>query len=128
VAARRVHEELERVERARRRRRSLLLGDRGAHDDVALLERGTQSRELLLLELVLVRQRLDLLLLDETALGGLLEQALGRREVVQMNRVAQLNPFRLVVGPAWASGLLGSGQRSVPVGAYRDSPVSRSDL
>jgi len=44
---------------------------------------------------VLVRQRFDLLLLDETALGGLFEQALGRRQVMQMNRVAQLNPFPL---------------------------------
>ena len=75
-------------------RRGLLLGGRGAHDDVALLERGAQGSELLVLELVLVRQRLDLLLLDEAALGGLLEQALGRREVMQVNRVAQLNPFR----------------------------------
>ncbi|HEY0345823.1 MAG TPA: hypothetical protein VGC59_14310 [Solirubrobacteraceae bacterium] len=48
---------------------------------------------------MLVRQRLDLLLLDEAALGGLLEQALGRREVMQMNRVAQLNPFPLWTGP-----------------------------
>jgi hypothetical protein len=73
---------------------------------------------------VLVRQRLDLLLLDETALGGLLEQALGRREVVQMNRVAQLNPLRLVVGPAWASGLPGAGCAA----GYRETPFSRSDL
>jgi len=39
---------------------------------------------------VLVGQRLNVLLLDETALGGLLEQALDRREVVQVNGVAQL--------------------------------------
>ena len=98
-----VHEELERVERARRRRRGLLLGGRGAHDDVALLERGAQGSELLVLELVLVRQRLDLLLLDEAALGGLLEQALGRREVVQVNRVGQFNPFLSRSGPSWAT-------------------------
>jgi len=43
---------------------------------------------------LIVGQRLDLLLLDEAALGGLLEQALDRREVVQVNRVAQcLIPF-----------------------------------
>jgi hypothetical protein len=39
---------------------------------------------------VLVRERLDVLLLDETALGGLLEQALGGREVVQVNGLVQL--------------------------------------
>jgi hypothetical protein len=99
VPARCIHEELERVEGARRRGGGLLLGCRSPHDDVALLERGTECRELLFLELVLVGQRLDLLLLDEAALGGLLEQALGRREVVQMNRVAQLNPFPLWAGP-----------------------------
>jgi hypothetical protein len=43
---------------------------------------------------VLVGQRLDVLLLDEAALGGLLEQALDRREVVQVNRVAQCCSFR----------------------------------
>jgi hypothetical protein len=42
---------------------------------------------------VLVGQRLELPLLDETALGGLLEQALGRRQVVQMNSLAQLSAF-----------------------------------
>jgi len=98
-----VHEQLERVERPRGRPTgdggSLLLGGRGAHDDVTLLERGAERGDLVVAELVLVRERLDLLLLDETALGGLLEQALCRREVVQMNRVAQLNPFPVVVGP-----------------------------
>jgi hypothetical protein len=92
VPARRVHEQLERVERARRgcgrQRPRLLLGL--AHDDVALLERGAQSREVVLGQLVLVRERLDVLLLDETALGGLLEQALGGREVVQVNGLVQL--------------------------------------
>jgi hypothetical protein len=39
---------------------------------------------------VLVRERLKVLLLDEAALGGLLEQALGGREIVQVNGVAQL--------------------------------------
>jgi hypothetical protein len=43
---------------------------------------------------VLVGQRLELPLLDETALGGLLEQALDRREVVQMNRLVQCCSFR----------------------------------
>jgi hypothetical protein len=43
---------------------------------------------------VLVGESLNVLLLDETALGGLLEQALDRREVVQMNRVAQCCSFR----------------------------------
>jgi hypothetical protein len=42
---------------------------------------------------VLVGERLDLLLVDEAALGGLLEQALGGAEVVQMYGVAQLIPF-----------------------------------
>jgi hypothetical protein len=125
VPAGSVHEELERIERARRRRRSLLLGDGGAHDDVALLERDAQGSELLVLELVLVRQRLDLLLLDEAALGGLLEQALGRREIMQVNRVAQLNPFRFRwVGPAGA-GLSGAG---LAVRVYRETPISLSDL
>jgi hypothetical protein len=50
---------------------------------------------------VLVGERLDVLLLDEAALGGLLEQALDRREVVQVNRVAQLVvPF----ARWWAAG------------------------
>jgi hypothetical protein len=43
---------------------------------------------------VFVGESLNVLLLDETALGGLLEQALYRREVVQMNRVAQCCSFR----------------------------------
>jgi hypothetical protein len=93
VATRGVHEELERVECAGRAGRGLG-AHLGAHDDVALLERGPQRGELLLGELVLVGEGLDLLLLDESAVGGLLDQALGRREVVQVNRVAQWNPFR----------------------------------
>jgi hypothetical protein len=39
---------------------------------------------------VLVGEGLELLLLDETALGGLLDEALGRRQIVQM-RVSQWN-------------------------------------
>jgi hypothetical protein len=92
VAPRRVHEELQRVERARDRRGrdpARLLGRLVAHDDVALFERGTQTGDVVLGQLVLVGESLDVLLLDETALGGLLEQALDRREVVQVNRVAQ---------------------------------------
>ena len=53
-----------------------------------------QRRELVLAELVFVGKRRELLLVDESALGGLLDEALGRREVVQVNRVAQWNPFR----------------------------------
>jgi hypothetical protein len=113
-----VHEELERVERPRGRRRGLLLGCRGAHDDVALLERSAERGDLVVAQLVLVRQRLDLLLLDEAALGGLLEQALGRREVVQMNRVAQLNPFPVVVGPLWATASSGQAARFDPRDAF----------
>jgi hypothetical protein len=95
-----VHEELQRVERARDRcgcdRARRLLRRLVAHDDVALLERGTQTGDVVLGQLVLVGESLNVLLLDETALGGLLEQALDRREVMQMNRVAQcLVPFGL---------------------------------
>ena len=53
-----------------------------------------RSAGVVLGELVLVGKRRELLLVDEAALGGLLNEALGRREVVQMNRVAQWNPFR----------------------------------
>jgi hypothetical protein len=92
VPARRVHEELQRVQRAGDRcgcdRAGRLLG-RVAHDHVALLERGTQAGDVVLGQLVLVGESLNVLFLDETALGGLLEQALDRREVVQVNRVAQ---------------------------------------
>jgi len=97
VAARRVHEELQRVERARDRRgcdRARLLGRLVAHDHVALFERGAQAGEVVLGQLVFVGERLDVLLLDEAALGGLLEQTLDRREVVQVNRVAQCCSFR----------------------------------
>jgi hypothetical protein len=90
----------------------------GAHEHVALFERGAQRGQLVLLELVLVGERLELLLLDEAALGGLLEQALGRREVMQMNRFAQLNPFlsgRAAVAP-WP-------RRPRRAGISRDLPV-----
>jgi hypothetical protein len=128
VPAGSVHEELERVERARRRGCCLLLGDSGAHHDVALFERGAQGRELLFLELVLVRQRLDLLLLDEAALGGLLEQALGRRQIMQVNRVAQLNPFRFVVGPlSCRPASRGAGLRGIRLRSAR-RPNSLVDL
>jgi hypothetical protein len=110
VAAGSVHEELERVQRAPRRGdgaglRRLL----GAHDDVALFERGLQRLELFLGELVLVREGLELLLLDEAALGGLLDQALGRRKIVQVNRVAQFKSLSVVVGPNAVRPPRGSG-------------------
>ena len=98
----------------------------GANDDVALLERGAQRRQLVLGELVLVREGLELLFLDETALCGLLDEALGRREVVQVNRVAQLNPFRFRCGAGLgipASGesgcAAGTARRPIPVLTYR---------
>jgi hypothetical protein len=97
VTARCVHEELQRVERARDRcgcDRARLLGCLLAYDDVALFERGAETGDVVLGQLVLVGESLNVLLLDETALGGLLEQALDRREVVQMNRVAQCCSFR----------------------------------
>jgi hypothetical protein len=103
VAARCVHEELQRVECAGDRggrNRARLLGRLVAHDDVALLERGAEAGEVVLAQLVLVGKRLNVLLLDEAALGSLLEQTLGRREVVQMNRVAQCCSFR----SWWAAG------------------------
>jgi hypothetical protein len=64
-----------------------------------------QRRQLVLGELVLVGERLELLLLDEAALGGLLDQALGGSEVVQMYGVAQLNPFPVGVWPPGTCGL-----------------------
>src|ERR1700745_4332573 len=48
----------------------------GADDDVALVELGVERRELVLGQLVLVGERLELPLLDEAAVGGLLDQAL----------------------------------------------------
>jgi hypothetical protein len=104
VTARGVHEQLERIERARHRRRcdrAGLLGSLVAHDDIALFERNAKAGEVVLGQLVLVGERLNVLLLDEAALGGLLEQSLDRREVMQMNRVAQCYSFR----SWWAAGL-----------------------
>jgi hypothetical protein len=92
-----VHEELQRVECARDRcgcNRARLLGRLLAYDDVALFERGAESGDVVLGQLVLVGESLNVLLLDEAALGGLLEQALGRREIVQVNGVAQCCSFR----------------------------------
>jgi hypothetical protein len=96
VAAGRVHEELEGIEGAARRGRqgAGLRGGVGAHDDVALVERSPERGEVVLAELVLVGERREVFFVDESALGGLLDEALGRREVVQVNRVAQWNPFR----------------------------------
>jgi len=97
VAARRVHEELQWVKCARDRcgcDRARLLRRLLAHDDVALFERGAETGDVVLGQLVLVGESLNVLLLDETALGGLFEQALDRREIVQMNRVAQCCSFR----------------------------------
>jgi len=42
---------------------------------------------------VLVGERLQLALVDMAALRGLLDQALGRREIMQMNCVVQWNPL-----------------------------------
>jgi hypothetical protein len=97
VAARCVHEELQRVERARDRcgcDRTHLLRRLLAYDNVALFERGAETGDVVLGQLVLVGESLNVLFLDETALGGLLDQALDRREVVQVNGVAQCYSFR----------------------------------
>jgi hypothetical protein len=96
----------------------------GAHDDVALLERGAQRRDVLLGELVLVGEGLELLLLDETALGGLLDKALGRRQVMQMNRVAQLNPFPSMSGPPASAASLADGAADF----WPRVPMPASDL
>jgi len=117
VAARCVHEELQRVEGARDGRGCdlpSLFGRLVAHHDIALLERAAKAGEVVLGQLVLVGERLNFLLLDETALGGLLEQSLDRREVVQMNRVAQCYSFR----SWWAAGL-------APGRPSTDSPCCR---
>jgi hypothetical protein len=109
VPARRIHEQLQRVQRAGDRRgcdRARLLRRLFAHDDVALFERGTQTGEVVLGQLVLVGKSLNVLLLNETALGGLLEQALDRREIVQVNRFVQF------VVPFGREGLLDSAPRA----------------
>jgi hypothetical protein len=51
-----------------------LTRDRRDDLDVALLELGTQSRELLVVELVLVGERIQRLLVDCPAVLGLLEE------------------------------------------------------
>jgi hypothetical protein len=108
VPARRVHEQLQRVERARDRCGcdwARLLRRLFAYDDIALFERGAETGDVVLGQLVLVGESLNVLLLDKTALGGLLEQALDRREVVQVNRVAQcLIPFARGGLPVWRPG------------------------
>jgi len=99
VPARRVHEELERVERSGGG------GDRnfgrgGPDDHVALVEGDVERRDLLVGQLVLVGERLEVLLLDEAAVGGLLDQALGGGQIVQV-RISQWNlPLSSVVGAA----------------------------
>jgi hypothetical protein len=77
------------------RDRARLFGSLVAHDDIALFERGAECRDVVLGQLVLVRQSLNVLLLDESALGGLLEQTLGRGEVVQVNGLVQFNVLSL---------------------------------
>jgi hypothetical protein len=111
VPAGRVHEQLQGIERAARRARhgAGLRGGVGAHDDVALVERGAQRSEIVLAELVLVGKRRELLLVNEAAFGGLLDEALGRREVVQVNRVAQWNPFRRGGAACGAASLASDG-------------------
>jgi hypothetical protein len=125
VAAGRVHEELQGIEGAARRGRqgAGLRGGIGAHDDVALVERGLQRGEVVLAELVLVGKRRELLFVDETALGGLLDEALGRREVVQVNRVAQWNPFRRGGAACGAASLASGG-----AGVTRDWSVALCEL
>ena len=104
VPSRGVHEELERVEGAGRGGPGLCGGRSGAHDHVALLERRAEPGHLVVGHLVLVGQRLELPLLDETALGGLLEQALGRHQIVQMARLVQRRAFPWGRA-AWTRGL-----------------------
>jgi hypothetical protein len=124
VTARCVHEELQRVERARDRcgcDRTRLLRRLLAYDDVALFERGAETGDVVLGQLVLVGESLNVLLLDETALGGLLEQALNRREVVQMNRVAQCCSFRSwwAAGFRRPGGLMGNPRGAATRMSYR---------
>jgi hypothetical protein len=120
VPAGRVHEQLERVERARRSRRGLRR-DGGADGHVALVECDLERRDLVLGQLVLVGERLELFLLDKTALGSLLDEALGRCQIVQM-RVSQWDRPLSVLGSRAARGPRGPGAgrardfRSAPVG------------
>jgi hypothetical protein len=62
-----------------------------------------QRRDFFLGELVLVGEGLELLFLDEAALGGLLDEALGRSQIVQM-RLSQWNLPLSVVGTAPLAG------------------------
>jgi hypothetical protein len=62
-----------------------------------------QRADLVLVQLVLVGERLQLALVNVAALGGLLDQALGRRQIVQVNRLVQCNPFLARVGPLTAA-------------------------
>jgi hypothetical protein len=101
-----------------------LWGRLGAQDDVALLERGPERGQLVIGQLMLIGERLELLFLDKTALGGLLDQALGRREIVQVNRVGQFNPS---LG-SWRGRLVAASfdvRARVPP---RDSQTPRSKL
>ena len=95
----------------------------GAQDNIALLERGPERGQLVFGQLVLVGERLELLLLDESALGCLLDQALGRREIVQVNRVAQFNPSLGRGGAACAASF--DVRARVPP---RDGRTPRSEL
>ena len=58
-----------------------------------------ERSNLLLGQLVLVGEGFELLLFDEAALGGLLDEALGRRQIVQM-RLSQWNLPLSVEGTA----------------------------
>jgi len=76
-----------------------------------------ERSNLLLGQLVLVGEGFELLLLDETALGGLLDEALGRRQIVQM-RLSQWNLPLSVVGTAPLAGP-GAPARGMPATAGR---------
>jgi len=72
---------------------------------------------------VLVGERLQLPLVDGTALRGLLDEALGRRQIMQVNRLVQLSPFLGRMGrfeaaaPGWSAR-----------GLRRDEPSAFTDL
>jgi hypothetical protein len=120
VAAGRVHEELQRVERPGRRRSGLGGRNGGADDDVALVEGGAERRDLVLGQVVLVGEGLELAVLDEAALGGLLEQAVGRRQV--QVRVSQWNLPLSVDAEPRRSRILGPGRGASP--RYAGRPCS----
>jgi hypothetical protein len=71
---------------------------------------------------VLVRERLQLALVDVAALGGLLDQAVGRREIVQMNCVVQWNPL-LSRGPLSQAAAPGGRRAGSPRRANRLSEL-----